>query len=167
MNVESGMQASTQEPASKRVTFKEAPLDLLFGLLLVACAFALWIGADYIEGSTRGLMGPSGFPRGVAAVLGISSLIMAIRALLALRSGSHGDEITVDQPLAVLINMVLIVVYPILIMTFGFYFATGPWLVALLFASGNRKIIPIIAYAVGFLVFTKLVFQMVIGVPLP
>lgn len=167
MNVESGTQASTLEPASSRVTFKEAPLDFLFGLLLVASAFALWIGADYIEGGGSGLMGPSGFPRGVAAVLGVSSLLMTIRALLALRSGSHGDEITVDRPLALLINMVLIVAYPILIMTFGYYLATGPWLVALLFASGNRKIISIIAYAVGFLVFTKLIFQMVIGVPLP
>ena len=153
--------------SARHITLREAPLDVLFGVLLVLFAVALWIGADYIEGGSHKLMGPAGFPRGVALILGFSSFLMTIRGLLALRAGAHGEEIRIDQPLAVIINMALIIVYPILITTFGYYVATGPWLVALLFASGNRKILPIIAYAVGFLVFTKLVFQMMIGVPLP
>lgn len=163
------MQALRPESAAsiRRIQLREAPLDVLFGLLLLLFAVTLWIGADYIEGGNRQLMGPAGFPRGVALILGVSSFLMAIRGLLALRSGSHSDEIVIDQPVAVAVNMALIVAYPILITTFGYYAATGPWLVALLFASGNRKILPIIAYAVGFLIFTKLVFQVVIGVPLP
>jgi hypothetical protein len=151
----------------RRVTLREAPLDVLFGVLSLLLAIIMWIGADYIERGSGTLVGPAGFPKGVSLILGFSSLLLTLRGVLALRSGSRGDEVAIDQPVAVLISMVLIVVYPILLARFGYYTVTGPWLVALLFASGNRKIPQIIGYAVGFLIFTKLVFELLIGVPLP
>lgn len=154
-------------PGARRIVLREAPLDVAFGLLLVAFAIVLWVGADYIESSNHKLMGPAGFPRGVALILGFSSLLMTIRGALALRSGARGEEIGIDQPVALLLAMGLIVVYPVLITAFGYYLATGPWLVALLFASGNRKILLIIGCSIGFLVFTKLIFQIVMGIPLP
>ena len=130
-------------------------------------AVLLWIGADHIEGNNHRLVGPAGFPRGVALLLGFSSLLMTARGALALCSPSRGDEIGIDRPVAVLLTMGLVVSYPVLITTFGYYVTTGPWLAALLFVSGNRKILPIIGCSIGFLIFTKLVFQVVIGIPLP
>ena len=169
MNADDRANALIRESTAsiRHVVLREAPLDIVFGLLLVLFAVVLWVGAGYIEGGSRDLMGPAGFPRGVALLLGVASLLMTVRGVLGLRSRSGGEEISIDQPVAVLINMALIVIYPILVTTFGYYLATGPWLVALLFASGNRRILPIIGYAVGFLIFTKLVFQIVIGIPLP
>ena len=63
--------------------------------------------------------------------------------------------------------MALVIAYPLLITTFGYYVVTGPWLIVLLFAAGYRKLLPKIIYSIGFLIFTKLVFQMLIGIPLP
>jgi hypothetical protein len=150
-----------------QIAVRVALLDVIFGVALTLLALALWIGADYIEGGSSGLMGPAGFPRGVALILGATTLLMTIRGALRLRSGSPDEFVTVDQPTAILANIVLVIVYPVLISIFGFYVATGPWLIVLLFAAGNRKPLPMIAYAVGFLVFTKLVFEMLIGIPLP
>jgi hypothetical protein len=150
-----------------QIAVRLALLDVIFGVALTLLAVALWIGADYIEDGSSGLMGPAGFPRGVALILGATTLLMAISGGLRLRSGSRDEFVTVEQPIPILANIVLVIAYPLLIGTFGYYVATGPWLVVLLFAAGNRKPLPMIAYAAGFLVFTKLVFEMLIGIPLP
>jgi hypothetical protein len=150
-----------------QIRLRGAALDVIFGAVLALLALALWIGTDYVEGGSHGLMGSTGFPRGVALLLGATTLILTIRGCLQLRTGSNVEYITVDQPIAVLANIVLVIAYPILISTFGFYVATGPWLVVLLFVTGNRKPVQMIAYAAGFLIFTKLIFEMLIGVPLP
>jgi len=150
-----------------QIRLRSAVLDVIFGVALSLLALAFWIGADYVEGGSHGLMGSTGFPRGVSLLLGTTTLLMAIRGALQLRAGSNVELIAIDQPLAILANIVLVTAYPILISTFGYYVATGPWLVLLLFASGNRKPLAMIAYATGFLVFTKLIFEILIGVPLP
>jgi hypothetical protein len=150
-----------------QIRLNGAVLDVIFGVALSLLALAFWIGADYVEGGSQGLMGSTGFPRGVSLLLGTTTLLMAIRGGFQLRSGSNVEFIAVDRPLAILANILLVIAYPILISTCGYYVATGPWLVLLLFASGNRKPLAMIAYATGFLVFTKLIFEMLIGVPLP
>jgi hypothetical protein len=151
-----------------RISLPEALIDVTFGLVLTAFAAALWLGADYIEGNNRTLMGPAGFPRGVALIFGAASLLMTARGLAASFRSTHRDDVVVfHRPLLVVANIALVVAYPILLTSFGYYATTGPWLIALLFATGNRKILPIIGYSIGFLLFTKLVFQMLIGVPLP
>jgi hypothetical protein len=62
---------------------------------------------------------------------------------------------------------VLVIVYPLLLSHLGFYLATGPWLLVLLFVTGNRKPLPMVLCAAGFLIFTKVIFDMLIGIPLP
>jgi hypothetical protein len=155
------------ELSRHQIRLRSAMLDVIFGVALSLLALAFWIGADYVEGGSHGLMGSTGFPRGVSLLLGTTTLLMAIRGALQLRAGSNVELVTIDQPLAILANIILVIAYPILISTFGYYVATGPWLVLLLFASGNRKPLAMIAYATGFLVFTKLIFEILIGVPLP
>lgn len=150
-----------------QIKFRGAVLDVIFGVILAMLALAFWIGAGYVEGGSHGLMGSTGFPRGVALLLGTTTVLMAIRGGLQLWSGSNVEFVVVDQPLPILANIFLVIIYPILIRSFGFYTATGPWLILLLFATGNRKPLSMIAYAIGFLIFTKLVFETLIGVPLP
>lgn len=155
------------EPGQQQIAFRAAVLDVIVGTILTLLALGLWIGADYIERSSAGLMGPAGFPRGIALILGATSLLTAIRGVIDLRTGRDDERVTVDQPIPVLVTLLLVVAYPLLISSFGYYLATGPWLVALFFATGNRKPLPMLCYAAGFLIFTKLVFQMLIGIPLP
>jgi hypothetical protein len=134
---------------------------------MAAMALSLWIGAAYIDKSTPGLRGPADFPRGIALIFGIVSLAMAVRGAIALRNGRTIKMVTFQQPVAVLASMALVIVYPLLLSHLGYYLATGPWLLVLLFATGNRKWLTMLLCAAGFLVFTKVVFEILIGIPLP
>lgn len=149
------------------IAVRSALLDVIVGILMSLMALALWFGAAYIEKTTPGLRGPADFPRGIALIFGIVSLVMAARGALALRNGQDPKMATVRRPAAVLVSMVLVAVYPILLGSLGYYLTTGPWLLALLFVTGYRKLLPMVLCAVGFLIFTKAVFEMLIGIPLP
>jgi TRAP-type C4-dicarboxylate transport system permease small subunit len=151
----------------ERVSFRAPLLDIIAGVVLTLLALCLWFGADYIDNSTNGIMGPAGFPRGIALIFGVTSLLMAIQGVNDLRNERNGVNVGVDQPLAVVANLALVVVYPILLGHFGYYLATGPWLLALLFVTGFRKPVPMLLCAGGFLAVTKLVFEMLVGIPLP
>ena len=115
-------------------------VDIVIGAILTAFAVWLWVDAGFIERSSRGLIGPAGFPRGVALLLGAVSLLMAARAAFELRFGRGAAMVQIAQPVAVFAALILVIVYPVLLGHFGYYLVTGPWLVALLFVTGNRKL---------------------------
>ncbi len=142
-------------------------VDVIVGAIFVLVALSLWIGAGYIERSATGLMGPAGFPRGVALIFGTVSLVMAVRGAVELRFGRAAAMVEIAQPLAVLAAMIMAAAYPVLLGYFDYYLVTGPWLVVLFFITGNRRPVPMLACAAGFLLFTKLVFEMLMGIPMP
>ena len=142
-------------------------LDVLVGAIFMFVALLLWIGADYIDRSNTGLVGPAGFPRGVALIFGAVSLVMALRGAIELRSARSAAAVEFVQPFAVLAAMIMAVAYPFLLGSFNYYLVTGPWLVVLFFITGFRRPLPMLLCAVGFLVFAKLVFEMLMGIPLP
>ena len=142
-------------------------LDVLVGAIFMVVALLLWVGADYIDRSKTGLVGPAGFPRGVALIFGAVSLVMALRGAIELCSDRCATAVEFVQPFAVLAAMVLAVAYPLLLGLFNYYLVTGPWLVALFFVTGFRRPLPMLLCACGFLVFAKLIFEMLMGIPLP
>ena len=71
------------------------------------------------------------------------------------------------RPLAVLAAILLICGYPALISAVGYYLATAIWMVPFLLLAGMRRPVGIVASVAGFLLFTKVLFQMVLGTPLP
>lgn len=142
-------------------------LDVLVGTLFMLIALLLWIGASYIDRSDIGVVGPTGFPRGVALIFGTISLVMALRGAIKLRSGRSAAAIEFVQPFAVLAAMIMVVAYPLLLGFFNYYLVTGPWLIALFLITGFRRPLPMLLCAAGFLVFAKLVFEMLMGIPLP
>lgn len=153
-------------PRSGTLRLRASLLDVAGGLLFLTMAVWLWLGAAHIDESSEGLIGPAGFPRGIAILLGGSALLMLLQGLNAVRS-RQSAQVTVDRPLSVLAAMVLVIIYPILITELGYYVATGLWLLPFLWIAGCRKPITIVLSAGGFLVFTKVLFQMVLGIPLP
>ena len=142
-------------------------LDVLVGTLFMLIALLLWIGANYIDRSNTGVVGPAGFPRGVALIFGTISLVMALRSAIELRSGRNTAAIEFVQPIAVLAAIVMVVAYPLLLGSFNYYLVTGPWLIGLFLITGFRRPLLMLLCAFGFLVFAKLVFEMLMGIPLP
>jgi len=151
----------------RMIAIRAALLDVIGGAVMAVFALGVWIGANYIENANTGLKGPGSFPRGVALIFGAVSLLMAARGAKSLRDDIDHENVIIARPLPVLATMLLVIVYPMLLGYFGYYSATGPWLILLLYACGYRKLLPMFAITVGFLAFTKLVFEMSMGIPLP
>jgi hypothetical protein len=134
--------------------------------LLLALATWLWVGAADIDGGGGGMTAPDGFPRLVAVLLGASSLLLLVQSIRAARERGWAP-IVVRRPRPVVAAIVLVAVYPLLIATLGYYVATAAWMVPFLLLAGMRHPAGIAASTLGFLLFTKVLFQTVLGTPLP
>ena len=141
-------------------------VEVAVAVSLIAVAAWLWLDSYSFDEAGRGLMGPAAFPRGVALLLGLSSLILGAKGV---RQMCRTDikPVTVRRPSSVLLAAVLIVLYPLLLPRFGFYSTTAVWLLALLWCAGQRNIAWALVTLLAFLLVVKLVFQMVMGIPLP
>ena len=82
-------------------------------------------------------------------------------------SGRLDPESTTGRPLSVLGGIALAVAFPAVMARFGYYPAMGLLIPALLWAAGYRKPLGFVLYTAGFLAFTKLVFGVILKVPLP
>ena len=133
---------------------------------LIAVAAWLWSDSYSFDEGGRGLMGAAAFPRGVALLLGLSSLVLGTKGVRQMMRPDT-EPVTFRRPSAVLLAAVLVVLYPLLLPRFGFYPTTGVWLLALLWCAGQRNILWALVTVLAFLVVVKLVFQMAMGIPLP
>lgn len=142
-------------------------LNGIGGLLMTGLATWLWVGAADIDGAGDGPLGPDGFPRLVAALLGLTSLVLVAQSAWAARGGLRQVAIRVQRLPAVGAAILLVGAYPVLISYLGYYAATAVWMLPFLWVAGMRHPAGIVASAAGFLLFAKVLFQMVLGTPLP
>jgi len=142
-------------------------LNGIGGLALLGMAGWLWIGASYIDGAGDGLMGPDGFPRAIAVLLAATSLMVVAQAVRSAVSVALSAPIQIKRPVCVLLAIVLVAAYPLLVTHLHYYIGTAIWLVPFLWLSGMRKPVGIALTTAGFLLFTKVLFQTVLGTPLP
>lgn len=140
---------------------------MVIGVILIAMTAWLWIGAGEIDSRSTGLMGPTSFPHGIAVLLGGTSLILVARAALTLGTGPRRSFVTVLRPSAVVSAIAMSVIYPLLVGSVGYYIATALWLPPFLWIAGYRRPLGVLACSAGFLVFTWIVFQHVLGTPMP
>ena len=98
-------------------------------------------------------------------LLAASSLLLVLQS--ARGATRRAAAIRIQRPFAVAGAVVLVAIYPVLIAYLGYYAATAIWMVPFLFLAGMRNPVGIVAGTAGFLLFTKVLFQMVLGTPLP
>ena len=161
------MLQSLENSESPRLEFRPEILDLFIATALGGLALAFWFGAAaFDEGDASGV-GPATFPRGLALLLGVVTLILALRAAVGLARLRPQATASIERPLAVALGIVLVALFPLLMSSLGYYLATAAWLPLLLFVAGYRKPIGILVYTAGFLAFVKLGFDMILRTPLP
>lgn len=141
--------------------------DMLVGWLMLAFAIALWVGAGAFAPGAWHAQGPGTFPRGISLLLGVCSLLLLGRALHAWRAGTRPVVVAVRRPRAVVLAMALAAAYPPLIQALGYYPATAVWLPVLLWVAGCRKLKVVVLASLGFLLFSRIVFQQLLGTPMP
>ena len=154
-------------PASTSELRVAAPLlDSVIGLLMAGVALALWLGAAAFDRGTNPVDGPGTFPHAISLLLGATSLLLLGRSLpRCLRGGSAA--VVMRRPSAVFTAMGLVIAYPLLIQRLGYYSATAVWLPLLLWTAGYRKPLGVVLATLGFLAFSRVVFQHLLGTPMP
>lgn len=149
------------------VTIRQEWGDLAVGGAILAMAAWFYATAGTIEDFSGGGIGAADFPQGIAALLGLGTLVILVGALSRLLADGRGRTIVIRRYRHVAGGMVLLVAFPALMESFGFYLAMTPWLAAFLVLAGERRPLHVIAYVAGFLLFTKVTFEMILGTPLP
>ncbi len=141
-------------------------LDAAVGAVMLGIALWFWLEAAAIESRSRGLMSPLAFPKGISAMLALCAVLMIGRSLVpAARAGSA--TVAVERPWFVLAAMGMAILYPLLLGWLGYYLATGLWLPPFLWIAGYRRPVGLAVATLGFLVFTRVIFQQVLGTPMP
>lgn len=142
-------------------------LDAGIGGLMLVIALWFWVKAAAIQSHSRGLMGPLAFPKGISALLAVCALLLIGRSLIPSRAAVAGALVTIERPWFVLAAMGMTIGYPLLIGALGYYLATGLWLPPFLWIAGYRKPVGMALATLGFLIFTRIIFQHVLGTPMP
>ena len=156
------------DTAAPVIEVQAGKLDVVGGTALFLLAAWIWYGAADIDvTSSRGL-GPAFFPRAIAVLLGGASLILVLQGFAPRLFGiSSGAVVQVQRPLSVLGAIIVVILYASLIGRLTYYPATALFLPCMLWVAGLRRPLGIIACTIGFLIFTKVVFEIVLGTPLP
>ena len=152
--------------AARVALLPAALMNALGAALLLALAVWLWLGAADIETTGDGALGADSFPRLVAALLGAGCLALLAQSVRGMMAGAGGG-IAVSRPLQVLAAAGLVCLYPALIGWLGYYLATPLWMAPFLVLAGMRSPLGIAASVAGFLLFTKVLFQMALAIPMP
>ena len=155
------------EGDSRPLVVRQEILDILIGAAVFGVAAWFWIAAADIADEGEPGIGPTAFPRGLALCLGAAALVLVARAVMRIAARRFESESVTGRPLYVLAGIVLVVVFPAVMARFGYYPAMGLLIPSLLWVAGYRKPLGFVLYTVGFLAFTKLVFGLILKVPLP
>ncbi len=132
--------------------------ELVIGLACIALGIAVFIAAGKLQQVRLGI-GPAGFPKFIAVVLGILGLA---QTAMALGSGVEAPKFDVDKRAASLFiaAVAIAVVYVMLVSTVGFIIMTPLLLIGMMYLFGERSIvrmliIALVTTACIWLLFTK------------
>lgn len=154
-------------PEARTLFFSLEIGDIVIGLALTVMASWFFFQASVLPDFSGTAVGAADFPKGLAALLGLTSLIFAGAGVRRMISGRLEERITVRQPMRVLLGIALLIMFPLMMDTLGYYIAMAVFFSAFLYVANCRSPIAIVLYVGGFLLFTKLVFEMLLGTPLP
>jgi hypothetical protein len=149
------------------VSVRSETADLILaGLLIVGSVWYLWTASHF---PTRGSSWAQAhtFPYGIGFLTIFACLALIMFAVIRILRQQTFEAITVGHPWRVIIGMLATFTYPVLLPWFGFYITSALFTGFFGYVAGIRKLIPLTAVTLGFLVFTKIVFENVLGTPLP
>lgn len=140
--------------------------DIVAGATLASLAAWFLIQARAIP-SEGDAIGATTFPNGLAVMLGLAALGLVAAAIWRLARGQHEEDIVIRRPLTVFIGAVLLGAFPAAMERVGYYPVMAVFLAIFLWIADCRRPVVIAGLVVGFLLFTKVVFEMILLTPLP
>jgi putative tricarboxylic transport membrane protein len=140
-------------------------VDIFVGLLLIVLSIATWITAGNFPSVGDTDVGAGFFPRLIASILLVLSLILIASGYR--RRGGGDEETGQTSWKRTLLGFVCTFAFLALICLCGFFLSTPVFLLGFMWLLGYRKPVPTVAVAVLVTLFIYLVFEKVLQVPLP
>lgn len=153
-------------PPAKEITVRSEFGDIIAGLGLAAVATWFLAQAIMLPDYSGTAIGAADFPKGLAILLLLSALSLAGAAVWRLATRHSGESSTIRRPLRVLIGALLLIAFPTMMTYAGYYVAMGIFLAAFLYLADITRPLLLVGCVVGFLLFTKIVFEMILQTPL-
>lgn len=153
-------------PPAREITVRSEFGDIVAGLGLAAVAGWFLKEAIVLPDYSGTAIGAADFPKGLAFLLLLAVLVLIGSAVRRLLTGRQGEPSTIRRPLRVAIGMLLLVAFPFMMEHVGYYIAMGIFLAAFLYLADVTRPLLLISCVVGFLLFTKIVFEMFLQTPL-
>lgn len=159
--------SANQHPPEKNATISHELADIILSLTLIAgSAWYVWTASNFPTRGSSWAQAHS-FPFGIGYLTILTCLILTLFAVLRIIKKQPLTPVTIGHPWRVAIGMICTITYPLVLPEFGFYLTSALFTGLFGYVAGIRKIIPLLTITLGFLVFTKLVFEQTLGTPLP
>lgn len=110
-------------------------------------------------------VGPSAFPKLISISILILSAFLIVQGFMGLKKGKH--ILFINRRNKLIGSILLLVLYIIIIPIIGYYLSTAICLPVMLVLAEERKWKSVLLITVGFLLFSKLGFGILLNVPLP
>jgi hypothetical protein len=157
----------TDGRAGPRLTIRSDIINLIAGIVIIAVAVTFWATAPGFDEQDATGVGPATFPKGIAAFMGVCAVVLIAQAIVQLMwSGRVSAAVTTERPFPVLAGIILVAIYPALMVTIDYYIATAVWMPVFLLVAGYRKPVGIALCTMSFLIFAKVVFDIILSVRL-
>lgn len=130
-------------------------------VLLTAIGF-FW-GARSIRSFSEDAVGAQTFPTALAVLLIALSGVMIVAALRL----PAEQTVTIKRPRALFVSMVLLLIFPGLVELLGYYILIVPWVLVFGWAARVRSPFLIGITVATVLFVARVVFQMILGTPMP
>jgi putative tricarboxylic transport membrane protein len=140
---------------------------------IIGCIFFILIGIWFLVNSlflsgTQNAMdvGPSAFPILSSAGIILASGVYLVREV---RKGKkdEAERITIRNQNKVLLSMIFLVAYVMVMQMAGYYIASVLFIPIVLFTVGVRRLVQLVPLSAGFVLFAYVVFDVLLGVPMP
>ncbi|MEL7568696.1 MAG: tripartite tricarboxylate transporter TctB family protein [Dehalobacterium sp.] len=110
-------------------------------------------------------VGSAAFPKLITITILFLSIILIIQGIRGYNTNLH--KIIIKRQYRVIISIVTLVIYVILMPVLGYYISTFIFMILMLILAGEWKVKNVVLITIGFLLFSKLGFEILLNVPLP
>ncbi|WP_165789502.1 tripartite tricarboxylate transporter TctB family protein [Billgrantia endophytica] len=107
------------------------------------------------------------FPIGIGILAILSAIALGFFAIRRILTRQRLEVIEIHKPLIVFFGLVCTLAYAMVLNWLGFYLTSAIFTMVFGYVAGIRKLWALFALTLGFLAFTKLIFEMTLGTPLP
>ncbi|KMJ56394.1 hypothetical protein AB685_22215 [Bacillus sp. LL01] len=111
-------------------------------------------------------VGPRAFPLIMSISIIVFSIVLLVQTILS-RKQDMDKKIYIHRAWSVVTFAALLIIFVLAIPRLGYYLSALIFFPLFIFATGEKSLIKVSLLTAGFLGFTKVAFDMLLGVPLP